>query len=224
MDHDEPDDRDDDLDEVPLADVAGEADDVDRLVEALLAGEVVVLPTDTVYGVGALPGDAAAMDRLFATKGRGQDAPIAVLCASVLQALGLVDPACHHRVEPVAERWWPGPLTLVLPRREGLELHLGEPASTIGVRVPDHPLVRAVAERVGPIAVSSANRHGQPTAVTAEEVGVALGRAVAVVVDGGPLSGSPSTVIDATGPEWRVLREGGLPADEIVRPGAQPLL
>ena len=198
--------------------------DEDRLVEALLAGAVVVLPTDTVYGVGALPGDEAAMERLFAVKGRGSDAPIAVLCGSVLQALSLVDPSCHHRVEPVAERWWPGPLTLVLPRRDDVELHLGEPATTVGVRVPDHPLVRAVTERVGPIAVSSANRHGQPTGVTAEEVALALGDDAAVVVDGGALSGSASTVIDATGTDWKVLREGPLPAAEIVHPGEQQLL
>jgi tRNA threonylcarbamoyl adenosine modification protein (Sua5/YciO/YrdC/YwlC family) len=199
-------------------------DDVDRAVEALLAGEVVVLPTDTVYGVGALPGDAAAMDRLFTVKGRDASTPIAVLCASVAQARTLVAPAAHARLEPVAERWWPGPLTLVLPRRADVELHLGEPADTVGVRVPDHPLVQAVAERVGPIAVSSANRHGQPTGVTAEEVAVALGRDVAVVIDGGPLSGRASTVIDATGTEWRVLREGPLPAAEIVHPGERPLL
>jgi L-threonylcarbamoyladenylate synthase len=199
-------------------------DDVDRLVEALLAGEVVVLPTDTVYGVGALPSDEAAMARLFDVKGRDASSPMAVLCTSVLQALSLVAPSCHDRVEPVAERWWPGPLTLVLPRREGVELHLGQPEDTVGVRVPDHPLVRAVTERVGPIAVSSANRHGQPTAVTAEEVSLALGGAVAVVVDGGPLDGSASTVIDATGTTWKILREGPLPAAEIVHPGEQSLL
>ncbi|MDQ2650178.1 MAG: L-threonylcarbamoyladenylate synthase [Actinomycetota bacterium] len=214
----------DELDDLPLPDVAAEVDDVDRLVEALLAGQVVVLPTDTVYGIGALPGDRTAMEAVFAAKGRGQDAPMAVLCASVLQALSLVDPSCHERVERVAARWWPGPLTLVLPRRADVELHLGQPEHTVGVRVPDHPLVRAVTERVGPIAVSSANRHGQPTAVTAEEVGLALGASVSVVIDGGPLEGTPSTVIDATGDEWRVLREGPLPVTEIIHPGEQPLL
>jgi tRNA threonylcarbamoyl adenosine modification protein (Sua5/YciO/YrdC/YwlC family) len=214
-------DLDDDQLDLPEPEVV---DDVDLLVEALLAGAVVVLPTDTLYGVGAVPTDPAAMERLFALKGRGQDAPIAVLCGTALQALGLVDPACHHLVEPVAERWWPGPLTLVLPRRDDVELHLGEPASTVGVRVPDHPLVRAVTARVGPIAVSSANRHGQPTAVTAEEARLEFGDEVAVVVDDGPLAGTASTVLDATGPEWRVLREGPLPAAEIIHPGEQPLL
>lgn len=201
-----------------------ELGDEDRLVEELLAGSVVVLPTDTVYGVGALPGDEAAMDRLFSVKGRDGGAPIAVLCSSALQALSLVDPSCHHRVEPVAERWWPGPLTLVLPRRDGIDLHLGEPASTVGVRVPDHPLVRAVTERVGPIAVSSANRHGQPTGVTAEEVALALGGTVGLVIDGGSLSGRASTVIDATGEVWKVLREGPLPAADIMHPGEPRLL
>jgi tRNA threonylcarbamoyl adenosine modification protein (Sua5/YciO/YrdC/YwlC family) len=200
------------------------ADDIDGVVEALLSGQVVVIPTDTVYGIAAIPTDAGAMARLFAAKGRGQDAPMAVLCASRLEALALVDPGCHHLVEPVAERWWPGPLTLVLPRRAGVELHLGDPEATVGVRVPDHPLVRAITLRVGPVAASSANRHGQPTAVTAEEARLAFGGEVAVVVDGGALAGRASTVIDATGPEWRVLREGPLPARDMVHPGEQPLL
>jgi tRNA threonylcarbamoyl adenosine modification protein (Sua5/YciO/YrdC/YwlC family) len=197
---------------------------VDQVVEALLEGDLVVLPTDTVYGMVALPGDPEAMARLFAAKGRVAHAPIAVLCADALQALSLVAPGQHHAVQPVVERWWPGPLTLVLSRRPDVELHLGEPADTVGVRVPDDPLVRAVAARVGPIAATSANRHGEPTAVTAEEVALAIGEHVAVIVDGGPLAGSASTVIDATSVPWRVLREGPLPAEDITHAGAPPLL
>jgi tRNA threonylcarbamoyl adenosine modification protein (Sua5/YciO/YrdC/YwlC family) len=120
-------------------------------------------------------------------------------------------------VHRVAQRWWPGPLTLVLPRRSGLALHLGEPETTVGLRVPEHPLVQAVAAAVGPIATTSANRHGEPTATTAQEAVAALGEGVALAVDGGRLEGRSSTVVDATGPSWRVLREGPVPADELLR-------
>jgi tRNA threonylcarbamoyl adenosine modification protein (Sua5/YciO/YrdC/YwlC family) len=196
---------------------------VELVVEALLAGGVVLLPTDTVYGLAALPGDGDAMDQLFALKGRSAASPMAVLCADVRQAAGLVHPAEEAALRTVGEQWWPGPLTLVLPRREGLELHLGEPSTTVGVRIPDHPLVRTVAERVGPIATTSANRHGQPTGVTVEEVLLALPE-IGVAIDEGPIEGRASTVIDASVTPWRVLREGPLPADEIVRAGQPRLL
>jgi tRNA threonylcarbamoyl adenosine modification protein (Sua5/YciO/YrdC/YwlC family) len=190
---------------------------VDLIVTTLAAGGVVVLPTDTVYGLAALPTDAGASARLFAMKGRGVDVPVAVLCASAEQALALADEPLAPGVAAVAERWWPGPLTLVLPRRPGVALHLGEPRHTIGLRVPDDELVRAVADRVGPIAATSANRHGQPTAVTAQEATDQLGPDVDLVVDGGRLEGRSSTVIDATAEPWRVLREGPLDAAAILQ-------
>lgn len=189
---------------------------VERVTAALLAGGAVVLPTDTVYGLAALPEDRSATDQLFELKGRATATPLAVLCADVGQALALAEPAAAAAVEAVAERWWPGPLTLVLPRRAGVVLHLGEPESTIGLRVPDHDLVRAVARAVGPIAATSANRHGHPTATTVLEALAALGPNVALAVDAGPLPATASTVIDATGTSWRVLREGPIPGDEVV--------
>jgi L-threonylcarbamoyladenylate synthase len=195
---------------------AGGRDTVDRVVAALQAGQAVVLPTDTVYGVAALPADGAAVDRLFALKGRAADVPIAVLCADVDQALGLADPAAAEAARPAAERWWPGPLTLVLPRRAGVVLHLGEPAGTIGLRVPDHALVRDVARIVGPLATTSANRHGEPTPATATEAAASLGDGVGLVVDGGPSASSSSTVIDATTAPWRVLRGGPIPAGDVI--------
>ena len=195
---------------------ADAADVVDRMADALRAGGVVVLPTDTVYGVAALPGDAAAVERLFALKGRSADVPVAVLCADADQALALAEPAAAERARPAASRWWPGPLTLVLPRRPGLELHLGRPEHTVGLRVPDHPLVRAVARRVGPIATTSANRHGAPVAPTAEASVAALGEGVALAVTGPRLEGRSSTVVDATATPWRVLREGPVPGPEVL--------
>lgn len=189
---------------------------VERVAAALLAGGAVIVPTDTVYGLAALPGLRAATDQLFALKGRATATPLAVLCADVEQALALAQLSDERAVRAVAEQWWPGPLTLVLPRRIGVPLYLGQPEDTIGLRVPDHDLVRAVARAVGPVAATSANRHGEPTATTAHEALEALGSGVALVVDAGPLPATASTVIDATTAEWRVLREGPLAGDEVV--------
>jgi L-threonylcarbamoyladenylate synthase len=182
---------------------------VARAVAALRAGRVVALPTDTVYGLAALPGSADHTGRLFALKGRAADVPVAVLCDSAGQALGLADPdRISGEVRRIAARLWPGPLTLVLPRRPGLGYALGEPAATVGVRCPDHPLVRALAAAVGPLATTSANLHGEPTPETAEGVAAVFGGGVPLVLDGGPRRGAPSTVVDCTRPEWQVLRGG----------------
>lgn len=184
----------------------------------LAAGEVLVLPTDTVYGLAASPSVAGATDRVFALKGRGADVPLAVLCAHADQALALADPgAVTTAVRRLADRLWPGPLTLVLPRRPGLGYALGEPATTVGVRCPDHALVAAVAAVAGPIATTSANRHGQPTPEQAAEVAAVLGDGVALVLDGGRCDGVPSTVVDATGADLTALRVGAVPFDEIER-------
>jgi L-threonylcarbamoyladenylate synthase len=186
------------------------------VAEALRAGGAVVIPTDTVYGLAARAADPGATARLFELKGRAAEVPLAALCADVDQALALCEEPVPPSVRAVAERWWPGPLTLVLPRRAGLDLQLGEPESTIGVRVPDHALVRAVAREVGPVAATSANRHGEPTPATAAEVSAALGPGVALVIDGGPLVDRASTVVDATQRPWRVLREGPIAAVDIL--------
>jgi tRNA threonylcarbamoyl adenosine modification protein (Sua5/YciO/YrdC/YwlC family) len=193
-------------------------DVVERVVAVLRSGGVVVLPTDTVYGVAALPTDAAAVDAVFAMKGRHADVPMAVLCADAAQALDLAEPSAAQAVRSVTDRWWPGPLTLVLPRRPGLGYHLGQPDTTVGLRVPDHPLVHAVTAAAGPIATTSANRHGAPTATTAAEAAAALGAGVGLVVDGGGLEGRSSTVLDAVARPWRVLREGPIPADALLIP------
>jgi L-threonylcarbamoyladenylate synthase len=121
----------------------------------------------------------------------------------------------------LAARFWPGPLTLVLPRRpEAAGLALGGEADTVGVRCPDDGFVRALARRVGPVATTSANRHGQPTPATAEEAAAALTGEVAVVVDGGPRDGVPSTVVDCTGSELRVLRRGAIDEAALATDGA----
>ena len=201
---------------MPAPLIAADAPDVvDRVVSTLEAGGAVVLPTDTVYGLAALPGDAGATERLFALKGRAPSVPIAVLCATPDQALALADDR-DGRGRRLASLW-PGPLTLVLPRRQGLALHLGEPEATVGLRCPDHDLLRAVAERVGPIATSSANRHGQLTAATAAEAAASLGDGVALAVDAGPCTGEPSTVVDLSVAPWVIRRAGPVKPDEVER-------
>jgi L-threonylcarbamoyladenylate synthase len=191
-------------------------DAVALAIDALRGGEVVALPTDTVYGLAALPAIAAATARLFALKGRGSHVPIAVLCADAAQAFGLAAPdAPSDEVRRIAARLWPGPLTLVLPRRPGLGYELGKPADTVGLRCPDHALVRAIAGAVGPIATTSANRHREPTSPTAEGVAATFGAGLALVLDGGRCEAAPSTVVAVTGAEWRVLREGPIPPAEV---------
>jgi L-threonylcarbamoyladenylate synthase len=185
-------------------------------VDVLRAGEVVALPTDTVYGLAALPTILGATDRLFALKGRAAETPVAVLCADAAQALELAAPrALTDGVRNIAERLWPGPLTLVLPRRPGLGYELGEPADTVGVRCPGHGLVRAIAATVGPIATTSANRHREPTSPTADGVVAAFGGELALVLDGGRCEAPPSTVVAATGTAWTVLREGPIALAEV---------
>jgi L-threonylcarbamoyladenylate synthase len=191
--------------------------DVDDVVRVLERGGVVVLPTDTVYGLATLPTSAAAVDRLLALKGRGRDVPLAVLCADADQALALAGPVAG--IAAVAARYWPGPLTIVVPRREGLAFHLGAPPDTIGLRVPDHDLVRAVAARTGPIAATSANRHGEPTPDTAAGAEASLAGPVDLVVDGGRLDAGASTVVDATTSPWTSLRHGPIDPNEVIAAG-----
>lgn len=176
----------------------------DQVVLALRAGAAVVVPTDTVYGVATVP---AHQDLLLELKGRPDSVPIAVLVADAAQAAlaaGLPLPAAGVTL---AAAFWPGPLTLVVPVAGG---------GTLGVRCPNHDLLRAVAAAVGPVATTSANRHGEPTPATASEAAAALLGPVAVVVDGGELVGTASTVVDVTGAEPVVLREGDIASAAIL--------
>lgn len=187
-------------------------DVVARAAAVLLAGGSVVLPTDTVYGLAALPAVPGATDLLFGLKGRSGRQPLAVLVSDVDQAAQLVEPdALSPRVVDWMNRLWPGALTLVLRRSPKFEhLDLGGPATTIGVRCPDHPFLRSLAAAVGPVATTSANRHGQPTPLSAKEAAESLGGPVDLVVDGGPAGATASTVVDATGDGWRILRAGAV--------------
>ncbi len=182
------------------------ADQVEQVIAALTRGEVVVIPTDTVYGLAADPSSPDAMRRLFELKERPEGVPVAVLVASIEQASALVTaPPMFHAL---AEAHWPGALTMVAQGSEvGARLHLGK-VTTVGVRVPDHDLIRACAEAFGPIAATSANRHGEPTIVDPAELDAAFGNDVSVIIDGGVLDGTASTVVDLLSDPPTVLRQG----------------
>jgi L-threonylcarbamoyladenylate synthase len=200
-------------------------DPLDEAVEALARGELVVFPTDTVYGLAARPDDPAATARLFEAKRRPNTLTLPVLVASLAQARLVA------RFDERAERLsaaWPGPLTVVLPRTEqsrGWEL--GGEAGTVGLRIPHHPLALALLARTGPLAVTSANLSGEPPAREADPLAETFGDQVAVYIcEEAPLVGSASTVIDITGPDPRILREGTMTEAEIRRflDGKGPLL
>jgi tRNA threonylcarbamoyl adenosine modification protein (Sua5/YciO/YrdC/YwlC family) len=181
---------------------------------ALESGLVVALPTDTVYGLAVDPARQGAADRLFAVKRRPRGVELPVLVADVEQALSLAhDPAPW--VRRLMVEFWPGPLTLVVPRRPDLQIDLGDDRATIGLRCPDHPVPRALCRLAGSLAVTSANHHGQSPLSTASEVAEVFGGEVEVILDGGRCAGVPSTVIDGTGPDPRCLRQGGLNWDRI---------
>jgi len=180
---------------------------VTAAVTALRAGRPVVLPTETVYGVAALPGDPGAVEELFERKGRPGERLVAVLVADLAAArrIAVVDAT----FESLAASFWPGPLTIVAQRLPEIDLYLGDGSSTVGVRCPDHDLVRAILAEVGPMATTSANRSGQPTPTTALQAADALGEDL-LVLDGGRCEGSPSTVVDLTTDPARVLRPGAV--------------
>jgi L-threonylcarbamoyladenylate synthase len=162
-----------------------------------------------VYGLAVLAAVPGATAKVFAIKGRPADVPLPVLVADVDQAVALWH-AVPDPARRLIEHWWPGPLTIVLPRAETFAVDLGGDGRTVGVRCPAHDVPRALAAAHGPLVTTSANRHGEPTAATAGDVAAALGSGVAMVLDGGPCRGAPSTVVDCTGGVVRVLREGAV--------------
>jgi len=190
---------------------------VESATLSIRRGELVVLPTDTVYGIGADAFDPAAVRRLLQAKGRGRDMPPPVLVSSAttLDALAVGVP---EWARALVEEFWPGPLTLVCRQQSSLQWDLGDTRGTVAVRVPDHDVAREVLERTGPMAVSSANLTGSPAATDADAAEQMLGDAVSTIVDAGPTPGeTPSTIVDATGERPRVLREGALTTADLLR-------
>lgn len=183
-------------------------------LDALAAGQAIVLPTDTVYGVGGLPDRPEAVAAIFAAKGRPASKALPVLGAD-MEALGAVA-AFDEPARVLAGKLWPGPLTLVLPRAPGFGPDLGgTDASTIAVRVPGFEPTLELLRASGPLAVTSANRSGEPAAATVEEARRALGHAIRVFLDGGRVGGAPSTVVSLVG-RPAVLREGAVHRSEVL--------
>jgi L-threonylcarbamoyladenylate synthase len=182
---------------------------------AVQSGQLVVLPTDTVYGIGADAFDATAVAELIAAKGRGRDMPVPVLVGSWDTIDGLVS-YVSSGTRALIEAFWPGGLTLIVEHAPSLQWDLGDSRGTVAIRMPLHPVALELLERTGPMAVSSANRTGQPPALTAQAAQEQLGEDVPVYLDGGPASiGVASTIVDVTGDVPRVLREGALNIDAI---------
>jgi len=184
-------------------------------VSAVQEGQLVVLPTDTVYGLGVDAFNPAAVTALLAAKGRGRNMPPPVLVGSVRAAAALTE-SLGAFGQDLIDEFWPGPLTLVFRASSTLMWDLGDTMGTVAVRMPLHPVALDLLRRTGPMAVSSANKHSLPAATTAGEAQTQLGDAIAVYLDGGPCPGNvPSTILDLTGTVPRLLRAGALSIDDL---------
>jgi tRNA threonylcarbamoyl adenosine modification protein (Sua5/YciO/YrdC/YwlC family) len=179
-----------------------------RAAQLLRSGSVLAFPTDTVYGLGASADDEVARRRIYQIKGRPVGLPLILMVAAESELEGYVH--VDSRAEAMMRRWWPGPLTLILHAKGG---------GTLGVRIPKHKVALGLLRHSGPLMTTSANLHGREPAMSAEEAGNLAG--VMAVVDGGAApGGTASTVVDLTGPEPHVLREGAIPTPELL--GAPP--
>jgi len=201
----------------PLVCLASESSAIKEAAATLRRGGLVVFPTDTVYGVGADPLSSSALEALFRAKFRPRDKAIPLLLAHAAQMS-----AVARQIPPLAlalaKAFWPGGLTLVLPRAPHLPAALCAGGDTIAVRIPDHPVALALIEAFGrPVAATSANLSGSAPATTAQEAESSLGGVVDLILDGGrsPL-GQPSTIMDLTVDPPRILRQGALPAEELL--------
>jgi L-threonylcarbamoyladenylate synthase len=184
-------------------------------VEAVQRGDLVVLPTDTVYGIGADAFKPYAVQALLDAKGRGRQAPPPVLVGSRRTLDGLVYalPAAAH---DLVEAFWPGALTVVVEHAPTLQWDLGDTGGTVAVRMPLHPVALEVLREVGPMAVSSANKTGQPPGATAEAAREQLGFTVSVYLEAGPaVDQVPSTIVDCTAAVPKVLRAGAIPVEKL---------
>lgn len=194
----------------------GDAAAIPTALEVLKAGGLVAFPTDTVYGLASDLFNPDAIDRIYAAKDRDMSKAVAVLLATIEQ-LEQVAQGISPQASKLAARFWPGALTLVLARKAGLPANLSA-LPTIGVRMPDHSFARRLLTAAGPLATTSANRSGMADATRAEQVLAQLDGRVDLVLDGGESPGGvPSTVVDCTGADVRILRQGAIPAEEIFK-------
>ena len=188
---------------------------IEAAVTAARAGELIVLPTDTVYGIGADAFTPAAVVTMLAAKGRGRNMPPPVLVGTARAAAALVDDLGAFGQDLIDE-FWPGALTLVFRASPTLLWDLGDTKGTVALRMPLHSVALDVLKQTGPLAVSSANRHGQPSAINADEAEQQLGEAVSIYLDAGPCANNvPSTILDLTGVIPKVLRAGAISVDRL---------
>ena len=186
-------------------------------VSAVKGGSLVVMPTDTVYGIGADAFDSEAVAALLAAKGRGRDMPVPVLVGSWHTIEGLVY-SVPNTARELIRAFWPGALSLVVRQAPSLQWDLGDAHGTVMVRMPLHPVAIELLREVGPMAVSSANISGRPPAVTAQDARDQLGDLVEVYLDSGPSEQqAASTIVDLTGAHPRVLRQGPVTVDAVAK-------
>ena len=180
-------------------------------------GRCIVLPTDTVYGIGADAFNNQAVATLLATKRRGPDMPVPVLVGSWTTIQGLVR-EFTDTAKTLVEAFWPGGLSIVVPEAPSLPWNLGDTRGTVLLRMPNQPLALELLQRTGPMAVSSANLTGNPPALNAAAARQQFGEAVGVYLEGGPAEvGTPSTIIDISGPSPVILREGAISTERIAQ-------
>jgi L-threonylcarbamoyladenylate synthase len=188
---------------------------ISAAVTTASSGGLIVLPTDTVYGLGADAFSPDAVSRLLAAKGRGRNMPPPVLVGSVRAATALAE-SLGAFGQDLIDEFWPGPLTLVLRASSTLTWDLGDTNGSVAIRMPLHPIALELLRRTGPLAVSSANKTGTPTGPAAADAEAQLGDAVDVYLDGGPCTENiPSTIVDLTGSMPRVLRNGAITTDQL---------
>lgn len=195
---------------------------IEWAAEQLASGGVIALPTDTVYGIAASLAHPEALRRIYDIKGRPSDNPLPVLVASPATAQHLADDIGDD-IELLLDRYWPGPLTIVVPARPGMPVEVTAGGSTVGLRMPNHPLAIEVINRAGgAIACTSANRSGESPACDALEVAAAIGNDLDLILDGGISPGGvPSSVIEFRGNELHVIRIGAIPAEHILATWAE---
>lgn len=182
---------------------------LDAAVAAIAAGGVIAMPTDTVFGLACDPANAAAVDRIYAIKQRPANLELTLLSASISDIEEDVD--LNAAARTLAAACWPGALSIICALR-ARRWAIPRTGATLSVRVPDHPIAIELLRRTGPLATTSANRHGEPAGTTADEVFAALGGEVDAIVEGGHCGGVASTIIDCTSTTPRVLREGPISA------------
>lgn len=185
----------------------GDPDGVQVAAKKITEGEVVAIPTDTVYGLACDASNEAAVRRIYQIKGRSEEKPLVLFVSHLEQARQYAE--IRERVEELMKRFWPGPVTFVCRARQSVPACIAS-GGTVALRIPSHPVPLDLVRRTASaLATTSANLSGQPPALTAAEVSAALSRKISLVIDAGPAAlGEPSTVLDVTGARPRMLREG----------------